>query len=66
MTVMLKLFLSDKPTVILSAIYHIIGIDYIVDYLKNKHVAFFKQDKTVGVSGYVFTCKPWTTLWHEL
>jgi len=55
----LFIFLPDKPTVILPAIHHIICVNYIVYYLEDYHIAFFKEDKTAGVSGDIFPCEPW-------
>ena len=45
---------ADEPSVILPAIRHIIRIDGIIYDLKDYHIAFFKQDKSVGIFRDIF------------
>ena len=54
----------EQPTVILAAIYNIIGIHGIVLNLENQQIPFFKKQKAIGVFGDIFTCEPRATVGH--
>ena len=56
---------ANHPTVILSAIHHIIRIDHIICDLKNNHIAFFKQDISISIFREIFRCEPRTSLGHK-
>ena len=63
--VIIILLLLNEPIVILSAIYHTVGINDVIYYLENYHITFFEQYKTVSLSGNIFPCKPRTSLGHH-
>ena len=58
--------LSEQPAVILPAIYHIVRINCIIYDLEDKHIAFFKQDKSVSIFRNVFAFEPRAALRHLL
>lgn len=42
------------PSVIRPTIHHIIRIDDIIHDLKDYHISFFKQNKSIGILGNIF------------